>query len=391
MKRLPTGRRRTQALIVVICALLGLLAGFVVAAVVPKQYTATASLFLRAPDFRDSSSAYQGDLFSQQRARSYAGMVNSEQLAQLAIDHLGMSMSPADMAGKVTAAAEDRTVLMTISATDSSPEVAAQIANGYAEVFPAYMATIENVGSDPRVERNPLAAVVQTATVPTTSNGVGTVPAALGGAGLGTLVGLIAAFGYSKLDNRVRDESSLETVTGHAVVGVTGPPTGSSDELRAPARDEFRRLATRFEFLTAQPGDDGVRTVAFVGVTEPNDLADGVAEHMRAVLDARGFDVVAVDAASDLSVRGLRAQLTNEHGTKDFVLIAADSCESPNGSVAVGAAGSVVLVVPEGVKRRQVDGAVRAIRDAGGELVASVLYHEAASPADSDAGPPGSS
>lgn len=86
----------------------------------------------------------------------------------------------------MSAAAEERTVLMTITATDSNPDRAAQIANSYAAVFPQYMAQMENVGRDPRVAQNPLATVVQTATPPTKSDGLPTSLLLLAGAVVGS-------------------------------------------------------------------------------------------------------------------------------------------------------------------------------------------------------------
>lgn len=100
MSRFRTSRRPIALLLIIGFTVLGLLAGAAAAVASPKQYASTATLFLRAPDFTDSTSAYQGDLFSQQRALSYAGMINSEDLAQLAVNRLGIQMSPSEMAAK---------------------------------------------------------------------------------------------------------------------------------------------------------------------------------------------------------------------------------------------------------------------------------------------------
>ncbi|MBE7191832.1 MAG: hypothetical protein INR66_05040, partial [Gordonia polyisoprenivorans] len=291
MSRFRTSRRPIALLLIIGFTVLGLLAGAAAAVASPKQYASTATLFLRAPDFTDSTSAYQGDLFSQQRALSYAGMINSEDLAQLAVNRLGIQMSPSEMAAKVSAAAEERTVLMTITATDSNPDRAAQIANSYAAVFPQYMAQMENVGRDPRVAQNPLATVVQTATPPTKSEGLPTSLLLLAGAVVGLIVGLLAAFAHRRLDGRVYRVTELESSLSQDVPVVAVEVRGDD------AQDEFRRLATQVEHFTDSSDDpangatpEHGRSVALVEVHESG-LSGTIARGLADSLRARGFRV----------------------------------------------------------------------------------------------------
>jgi uncharacterized protein involved in exopolysaccharide biosynthesis len=62
-------------------AALGIAAALALVAVTPKSYTATSVLFLGAPASSDSSGAYNGDLFSQQRASTYSQVVTNRDLA----------------------------------------------------------------------------------------------------------------------------------------------------------------------------------------------------------------------------------------------------------------------------------------------------------------------
>src|SRR5947209_1591968 len=122
------------------------------------QYTASTEFFLRAPDVKTSAGAYQGDLFSRQRAQTYVNLFGSDDLAQSVIDKLGLTLTPQQLVSKVSATAVKNTVVMMVSFTDSNAQHAANIANGYGSVLGAYVAKLENVSNDPTV--GPLVQVV---------------------------------------------------------------------------------------------------------------------------------------------------------------------------------------------------------------------------------------
>jgi capsular polysaccharide biosynthesis protein/Mrp family chromosome partitioning ATPase len=183
-----------------------------------KNYTASTELFLRAPDVKTSVTAYQGDLFSRQRAQTYVNMFESDELAQMVIDKLGLGVTPQQLVTKVSATSVKNTVLMVVSVTDSNPQHAANIANGYASVLPAYLAKIENVAGDPNV--GPLVEVVTKAN-----------PASAKASGLSTstllsvalVLALLAAAGLIRFlehfDTRVRSRRQVEEITGYDIIG----------------------------------------------------------------------------------------------------------------------------------------------------------------------------
>ena len=123
-----------------------------------KDYIASTELFIRAPDMKTSVGAYQGDLFSRQRAQTYVKMFHSEELAQMVVDKLGLNIKAQQLASKVSATSVKNTVLIVVSITDSNAQHAANIANGYGDVLATYIAKIENISGDPRV--GPLVQVV---------------------------------------------------------------------------------------------------------------------------------------------------------------------------------------------------------------------------------------
>ncbi len=119
--------------------MLGLILGAFMAISSPSSYTSTTVLFIGSPISADSAGAYQGDLFSQQRAATYAQLFSSDDLAVKVIDDLGLPMSGHDLASQVSAAAVEKTVLLQVSVTDSTAEGSAGIANAYAKNFAQYV------------------------------------------------------------------------------------------------------------------------------------------------------------------------------------------------------------------------------------------------------------
>ncbi|GAA3196014.1 hypothetical protein GCM10020255_098080 [Rhodococcus baikonurensis] len=124
-------------------AVFGLILGAFMAMSSPSSYTSTTVLFIGSPISADSAGAYQGDLFSQQRAATYAQLFSSDDLAVKVIDDLGLPMSGHELASQVSAAAVEKTVLLQVSVTDSTAEGSAGIANAYAKNFAQYVGQLE--------------------------------------------------------------------------------------------------------------------------------------------------------------------------------------------------------------------------------------------------------
>ncbi|OBG26721.1 hypothetical protein A5764_04755 [Mycobacterium sp. 852002-51057_SCH5723018] len=167
---------------------------------------------------KTSSSAYQGDLFSRQRAQTYVKMFHSDDLAQMVIDKLGLSVTPQQLVSQVSATTVKDTVLMVISVTDSNAQRAANIANGYGDVLGAYVAKLENVGNDPNMP--PLVQVVTKANpASATVSGFSMGTAAF----MAVVVAMLAAgsiiWFLERFDTRVRSRRQLEEIAGSEIIG----------------------------------------------------------------------------------------------------------------------------------------------------------------------------
>ena len=152
-------RRRWS--VILLCVAVCLAGAALFTAAQPKTYTAQSMMFLRAPDMKTSASAYQGDLFTRQRAQTYMNLFSSDDLAKTVVDELHLPMTPAEVESKVSAENIKDTVIIVVSVTDTNAQQAANIANGYSSAFGHYVLVMENLADDPTVK--PLVSVVKTA------------------------------------------------------------------------------------------------------------------------------------------------------------------------------------------------------------------------------------
>src|SRR3546814_3832142 len=115
------------------------------------QYASTARLFVSTSP-SDTADADQGNLFATQRVASYADIVGSRQLGDRVADALGGDYDGDALAGKVKAVVVPETVILEITATDTDPETARDIAQAYAEGLSATVADLETPDGGERSE-----------------------------------------------------------------------------------------------------------------------------------------------------------------------------------------------------------------------------------------------
>jgi capsular polysaccharide biosynthesis protein len=353
-----------------------------------KNYVASTELFLRAPDVKTSVGAYQGDLFSRQRAQTYVKMFHSEDLAQMVVDKLGLSVTAQQLASKVSATPVKNTVLILVSVTDRNAQHAANIANGYGDVLATYIAKLENVFGDPRV--GPLVQVVTRANAASAKvSGYPTSMVAFAALTMALLAAAGLIWFLERFDNKVRSRRQVEEITGCDIVGKL-PKTralGSDGDVAQAFNEseEFKQAALRLSLniesvlqrlprikaeippviavFAGHHGDGGTvvtralarafaergRAAGVVSLDSPKrelEKADlVVAGSALAEKDNRIDRVTTVScstAALTAKIRGRDAQLLES----DVILIDTPAFhESIEAQLALGAADAVVLVV----------------------------------------------
>lgn len=276
---------------------LGISVGLILSAVTPKAFTATTTFFLASPASADSSGAYNGDLFSQQRSATYSQLVGTHDLALKVIDDLGLTMTPDELTSKINAAQVPKTVLLALTVTDSSAQRAANIARTYGDNFPQYVARLETpVGSNEPVSA---VTVIQKAEVPTSPTSPNTpLNGAVGLAG-GAFLGFFLTWFTRLHDHRIRTTKHVEDATGATVLGVL-----PRDRARLTTRldlaadststyaESIRRLRTNLLFVGV---DAPPRTIAFVAPASTMSTT-ATATNLAVALDGISRQVALIDA-----------------------------------------------------------------------------------------------
>ncbi len=229
------------------------------------QYQSSARLFVSTSQ-SDSSDAYQGGLFSQQRVKSYANLLTGEEISRRVVDRLDLDVSPRLLASTITATVQPDTVVLSISVTDPSASMARKLTQAVAEEFVTYVAELETA---PGKSTAPVkATIVDRATTP----GSPVSPQPVRNVGLALILGLLIGGGLAVVrdssDSRVMTDEDLDEATRSAPVlgnihfdkSAARQPLISDLKGHAPRAEAFRVLRTNLQFINV----DGESNKVFV-------------------------------------------------------------------------------------------------------------------------------
>ena len=245
-------RRWRIVLLLITLSLLGALTYTVLAT--PK-YESDVRAFVATKDSGGGASdAYAGGLFTQQRVKSYAEIVNSPAVTGPVAERLRLGLSSDDIAERIEATAPEGTVLIDIAVRDDSPERARRIADAVGAQFAALVSSVESPRD--RAASPVTVTIVRPATLPADPVQPKVLINMLVGLLGGIALGVVGAVVRDALDTTINSAEELERATGGSVslatVGYDGeterlplvPPQGTSS-LRSEA---YRVLRTHQRF-----------------------------------------------------------------------------------------------------------------------------------------------
>ncbi|MDJ0455355.1 polysaccharide biosynthesis tyrosine autokinase [Gordonia amicalis] len=261
------------------------------------MYLSTATLYVTSGSEPNTSSAYQGSLASQQRVASYAELIASDVILRDALDRSGLQMNADEARGALSTSSNPETVLLSISAKDRDPAVAAVLANSVADSMTAYVEQLEQ----PSESSEPLAKVTvvspaiasQAPVAPRTTRN--TLLAIVFGLGLGGLI----ATARERFDTRIRSGDEVQRSVASPVLAEI-PTEGALDSRpvidfavgSSRAAEGYRRLRTNLAFVSV---DQPPRCI-LVTSPGPGEGKTTTSLNLAAALAEDGNRVVLVDA-----------------------------------------------------------------------------------------------
>ncbi len=244
--------RRSWVLIV--CAtLLGFIGGGAISVLATPRYTAETQLFVAIQNSGSVQELQQGNTFSQARVQSYVKTVDSPIVLQPVIDSLGLSITAEDLSERVKASTDANTVLINISAGDSSPATAAAIAQAVAD---SLVRVVDELEKPKTGGTSPIhLSITKPAKAPSFPSSPNTkVNLAVGGL-VGLALGLGLALLRATLDNRIRSEADLRRVTDAPLLGgiafdqeTSKNPLVTQTAPQSARAESYRRLRTNLQF-----------------------------------------------------------------------------------------------------------------------------------------------
>jgi receptor protein-tyrosine kinase len=283
---------------IVVCTIIGAAVGWGTWQFTDREYQSTATLFVATQNGTTVTEAYQNNLFSQDRAGSYAGLATSEQVAARAVDQLKAPITAEELRSKITAVATPKTVLLNVGVTDPDPAQAQTYANAVADQLVGLVSELETS----RRGGSPAAGlvVVDEADYPTTPLGWGMLLRIGIGAGSGLAAGILVAILIGLIDRRLRSKDAIEGAVDSVVIG-TLPKDSAREKVDVVDlaqgglyAERIRELRTNLRFASSAKPQGPARVIA---VTSPS-AEDGrttTAIDLAAALAESGRSVVLVD------------------------------------------------------------------------------------------------
>lgn len=279
------------------CVILGTLVGAVFSLTVKPTYTAQTQLFVAIQGSGSVSELQQGNTFSQARMQSYVETAGTPLVLQPAIDALGLSLSPVELREKIKATSDLNTVLISISAEDSSPVQAAAIAQAVGNSLIRVIGDLESpgVGGASPVKLS----IVTPATAPSVPSAPNTRLFIALGAVVGVGLGLGTALLRSALDSKVRGGADVRRVTDTPLLGgisfdqdASRKPLLTQTLRQSPRAESFRQIRTNLQFANVSHASKAILITSSL----PGEGKSTTAINLAIAMAQAGKSVVLVDA-----------------------------------------------------------------------------------------------
>ncbi|QEE60496.1 hypothetical protein FVA74_02100 [Salinibacterium sp. dk2585] len=365
--RFALRRMLRQSWLVAAGAVLGVVAAMAFTSAATPEYTSRASLQLSLAYSSSATDINQGAAYTRSEMLSYAELATSTTILQPVVRELGLTISPAALAGRLAVTTPPNTSVLHIAATDTSPRAAASIANAVAGSLSSY-AVAHSPADD---ELGPLLTVttIASASPPSSPSSPRLQVNLAAGLLLGLLAGVLAAMVRLRADTRLRTVADIAALTDAPVLGTLAR--------RRPdhASQGVRLLAAALRHSLASDPSAALIVTPAARRAEVSGLTDELASTLTAIglpaaamvgdLGHRGTQAHTPDDAPALE--SFRAGLSKRQEEVDTVLVSAPSIAASADAAILGAfaSGALVVVHAGAVRAEHLHAALQQLSAAG--------------------------
>ncbi len=325
------GVLRRRALLISLCCLLAAVAAYGFSRTQTVKYTATASVVFNSGQQSGLITGFPTASSNDQQTEQNTNvqLMQLPSLAEKTAAALGRGLTKAAVKADVSISGRSESNIVEVSATATSPEMAAKIANTYAtqfvteqhnvskEYFSSALAAIDKQllhGASPALRERAASLqllaelpptnvqVAQAASLPTSPSSPDKSRNTLLGAFLGLLLGLGLAFLIERFDRRIREPGDLEEIYRVPLLGVVSespalspstPYMGQAWGALPPAETEVFNLIRAH--LRSFNGDRQPHSVVIASAA-PNDGKTTIAGQLAAAAAGMGSRVLLLEA-----------------------------------------------------------------------------------------------
>lgn len=274
-------------------------AGAIVTLTTEKQYATTVTFFVKTPSDQLNLAA-QGDTFGQKRVNSYVQLASTDRLLKPVLadakSHMDTSITIGQLSKEITATGDLNTVLLTVTATDPSPQLSQQFASSVSTQFVKLVGSLESTstGGDSTVR-------LELVSGPTL-NPTPVAPRPLLNYGLAALAGLLIGIGIAAIrevrDTSIRSFDALERASGVPVIGAIAfdesakqSPLIVDSHAQSVRAEAFRQLRTNLEFVDV---DKPAKTVVITS-SVPDEGKSSTATNLAVIFAEAGKKVLLIE------------------------------------------------------------------------------------------------
>jgi capsular exopolysaccharide synthesis family protein len=260
-------------------------------------YRASSQVYVAAGGGASLNEMIDGNNFTVGKVKSYAELITSPRVLEPVIETLGLDDTAASLAARVEAEQPPDTVLITITVSDESPDLAARTADEIAHSLSMIVPELERSAGE--AAASVTISTVRDAAVPARPVSPNATVFLAIGIFLGAFLGVGLAVLRERLDTRIRTQADVQKLTDASLIGaitfdedVTDRPLIVQESPHSPRAEAFRRLRTNLQFLEVA----GAPRVFVITSALPGEGKSTTSINLAITLADAGARVLLVDA-----------------------------------------------------------------------------------------------